>query len=230
MKEYINYEFLFKEGIPVATDLAPWQFCNLDSDFMWPDFSKSIRYKTNSLGYRDIEWSDSDLDSAVWCLGNSDVFGIGLESENIWTNLLSKKTINLGVAASGYDTFARIIVCGLKKYKPKGIIIQDAYFKIYEFVTEKVKQSVIDLDIPWLLPYDDLFKYYDDISQQYNTEKNIELIKLTCDKQNVPCFIFSLDREKELKKDIAIDNFHLGKKIHHDIACFLNKNVNFLRD
>lgn len=219
IKQYENKSKWFAPGIPPANLVAFWQQPNEAKTSLYPDDSNTITYKLNSLGYRDVDWSDSELEHSIWCVGGSDVLGIGVEQEQTWPSRLSELsgmlTTNLGIAGGAWDTFARVVISGLQKYRPVMILIQATPEVRREFVN-KEKQTLV---LPMLQPYEDFYKHLDEESDQYNVEKNIQLIQVACQNLGVDCYIFDLDdRWKIIKQDPSIDNTHIGPNTHNQIA------------
>lgn len=216
----------FGSGIPSASKVAPWQSPNLDSNIMYPDETKTINYKLNSLGYRDKEWTDDDLNNSIWCIGHSDVFGIGVQESNTWCRLLESevgiKTINLGIAGAAWDTISRTLVSGLKKYTPKYVIIQATTPDRKEFITEKFQQVVLPSLPDNMLPHKNVWADHDNETAQYQVEKNLELIKAVCK----DAIIFNIPNRWDLiKKDPAVDHQHIGPATHREISKYLAQQI-----
>lgn len=62
---------------------------NLDVDIKTKDYS--IHVNTNSLGYRDEEWTFDNQQKKILVVGNSFSAGFGLPVEKRWSNLLQEK-------------------------------------------------------------------------------------------------------------------------------------------
>lgn len=221
--QFEKQEKWFTQGIPPAYAVAKWQQPKFTVDTLYPDNSRTIEYKFNSLGYRDVEWNDYVLNNSIWCIGHSDVLGLGVPVNDRWSSVLSHNskiaTINLGIAGAGWDTISRIIVSGLKRYTPLKIIIQATTDVRREFVNEQ-KQTVV---LPYMtddqLPYKDFYKHIDSESNLYNVEKNLNLIDLACVNRNVPYRIFDLaDRWATIEHDSSVDKTHIGIATHKQIA------------
>jgi hypothetical protein len=218
----------FNSGIPNAYDFAPWQKANLTTDIMYPDETGLIKYKLNSKGYRDTEWTDADLNNSIWCVGHSDVFGIGVDADKTWPSLISG--INLGIAGAAWDTFARTISSGLAVYKPRCIVIQATTKERKEYVSEKCQQVVLPSMPAYLLPHKEIWKYSDDVAEQYAYEKNLAFIIAECRAHGVELIIFDLDNRWELiKQDSAVDKQHIGVATHKQIAEFITQQLQQLQ-
>lgn len=213
----------FANGIPSANKTAPWQVPNYDGYKMYPDDTGTIHYKLNSLGYRDVEWTDDDIDNSIWCVGASDVVGVGVKNEESWCRQLEKlsgkKTINLGINGASWDTISRLVNSATQKYKPTAIIIMSSTEERREFVNQDIQTIVLPFLPKDKMPYKDFYKHIDDLTNQYNVEKNLNLIKLSCETKNIKHHIFDItDRWTLIKECPAVDNMHLGPKLHKHIA------------
>jgi len=95
------------------------------------NYSKKITYEYNSKGFRDKEWPE-DLSDVIWCVGDSFTVGVGQPFEEIWPQLLEKKTgkrcLNVGEDGCSNDTMALRAQEIFKLYKPKLIIVMWSYF------------------------------------------------------------------------------------------------------
>jgi hypothetical protein len=218
----------FNKGIPNAYDFAPWQKAYLTANTMYPDETGLIQYKLNSKGYRDKEWTDTDLTDGIWCVGHSDVFGIGVDADSTWPSLLNG--INLGIAGAAWDTIARTISSGLSIYKPRCIVIQATTKERKEYVSEHCQQVVLPSMPAHLLPHNELWKYSDDVMEQYAYEKNLAFIIAECRAHDVKLIMFELeDRWALIKQDSAVDKQHIGVATHKQIAEFIKQQLQQLQ-
>lgn len=220
----------FDDGIPPANRTVKWQEPNSKTKRMYPDMSDTFDYNLNNLGYRDVDWTEKDKNDSIWCIGHSDVAGIGVRNEDTWVrvleNLIGIKTLNLGINGAAWDTFSRIVCSGLKSYKPKAIVIQSTTLERREFVTNDIKRILLPSMPKRYFPHRYYWKFIDDESNQYSLEKNINLIELACQASKVPLLIFSMeDRWGMIAKDPAIDNVHIGKNTHRSIAEYLDQEL-----
>lgn len=213
----------FNSGLPKADVTAPWQIPNLKTNKMYPDDSGTVSYELNSLGYRDKEWTDWDLENSVWCIGNSDTFGTGILVDNTWVKQLEKispyKTVNLGINGASWDTIARVVSSGLKDRQPQAIVIQATTLDRREYITNNLQQIVLPSLPEEMFSDQQFWKYVDDTNSRYSLEKNLALIDTACRAAGVKYFIFSIaNRWERVKKDPAADNQHLGAATHLEIA------------
>ncbi len=213
----------FEDVIPLANKTASWQTPNFDSFEMYPDLTKTVHYKLNSFGYRDIEWTEDSINNSIWCLGHSDVFGIGVHLNETWCkkieNKLNVATLNLGINGASWDTISRVLCSMSKKYKPRAIIIMSTTDERREFVNDKSKTIVLPFLPEEKMPYKNFYDHIDDTNNQYNLEKNLQLITLICQSLKVPYKIFEvIDRWDLIKKYPAADKMHIGSAIHEMIS------------
>jgi len=104
------------------------QFC-LDKPHFF-NYSKSIFYHFNQLGYRDHEW-DGDVSNGIWCIGDSFTVGLGQPFEEIWPQLvqekLGQKTFNMSMNGASNDWIARRIQYILDNFEPSLLLVQWSY-------------------------------------------------------------------------------------------------------
>lgn len=221
MKKITQPATWFASGIPNANLVAPWQSPNLNTNTMYPDETGTIQYILNSKGYRDVEWQGMD---GVWCIGHSDVFGIGVDVEQTWPRLIGG--MNLGIAGASWDTISRTICSGLSMHTPSCIIIQSTTKERKEFISNSKCQVVLPNMPTELLPHKEIWKYSDDTSEQYSYEKNLALIILACRANNIKLIMFELeDRWESIRQDPAVDNQHIGPATHSKIAEYLKQQL-----
>lgn len=112
----------------------------------WYYADKSITYKRNSLGHREKEFLDLDLENYALCIGCSITEGIALELENRYSNLLEKDlsidVYNLGLGGTGNDVIVYNLLTWLASVpkKPKFIVIQWA--DVNRFITQPIPNSL----------------------------------------------------------------------------------------
>jgi len=94
------------------------------------NYSKKITYQYNSKGFRDHEWP-TDLNDAVWCVGDSFTVGLGQPFEETWPQILEKKIgkrcLNLGEDGCSNDTISLRVDEIAKSYQPKLIVVMWSY-------------------------------------------------------------------------------------------------------
>ena len=93
----------------------------------WPH---AIDYKYNSRGFRDQEWPQ-DLESAVWCLGDSFTVGLGSCVAHTWPQQLSQhsqcRTINVSMDGASNDWIARNACDVYDLAQPRNMVVMWSY-------------------------------------------------------------------------------------------------------
>lgn len=118
----------------------------------------AVEYKYNSRGFRDSEWPD-DLESAVWCVGDSFTVGLGCPVEHTWPYLLQnttgRRTINVSMDGASNLWIARVAEDILSAIPNATVIVHWSYMHRREMsITEatelKFKKFYKDVrDISW---------------------------------------------------------------------------------
>jgi len=220
----------FGLGIPDANLTAPWQVPNLATNKFYPDISGKIDYTFNSKGYRDVEWNELDFNDSIWCVGHSDVAGVGVNQNEAWPFLLQNatglKTINLGVIGGSWDTISRVVSSALTTHKPKFIFIQATTRDRREYITNERQQVVLpsmederQVDL-------NFWKFIDEENSQYSLEKNITIIDLACRVAGVEYMIFDFaDRRETIREYPAADGKHIGVVPHRMVSEYLTAEL-----
>lgn len=124
--------------IPSRTNQT-WSYSGMDSLELCLDkkhfksYSSAITYQYNSRGFRDAEWPSTaeELQSAIWCVGDSFTVGIGSPLEHTWPWLLGTTTgqriINVSMDGASNTWIARRATLIQKEINPKNIVIMWSY-------------------------------------------------------------------------------------------------------
>lgn len=94
-----------------------------------------VEYRYNSRGFRDQEWpTDADeLQSAVWCIGDSFTVGMGAPIQHTWPYILQQRTglrsINISMDGASNNWIARQLVLIMLQIKPAIAIVQWSYLE-----------------------------------------------------------------------------------------------------
>lgn len=160
-----------------------WTHSGLDSlqhclDKEWfLKYPYSIEYCYNSRGFRDNEWpqTQTELQQAVWCLGDSFTVGIGSPWEHTWPYLLEQKlkqrTINVSMDGASNEWIARRAVNIFQQIKPQHMVIHWTYFHRREHPDHTLSDESRRLDhvrnAVDLLPQLDNFKHCVDQVEQH---------------------------------------------------------------
>lgn len=93
----------------------------------WPH---PVNYNYNSRGFRDLEWPQ-DLNSAVWCFGDSFTVGLGSCFEHTWPQVLSQhsqqRVINVSMDGASNEWIARHVCDAYDLTQPRNIVIMWSY-------------------------------------------------------------------------------------------------------
>lgn len=93
-----------------------------------------VDYVYNSRGFRDTEWpvNVDELETAIWCVGDSFTSGLGSTYEHIWPWVLSKKTkqrtINISMDGASNTWISRRAISIIDAIHPRNLIVMWSYF------------------------------------------------------------------------------------------------------
>jgi hypothetical protein len=108
----------------------------------WPH---PVNYNYNSRGFRDLEWPQ-DLNSAVWCIGDSFTVGIGSCFEHTWPQLLSqhsqRRVINVSMDGASNEWIARQACDAYDLARPRNMVLMWSYLHR----RENINRDQSDLD------------------------------------------------------------------------------------
>jgi len=96
--------------------------------YPWP-----VNYSFNSRGFRDQEWptTDQELQSAIWCVGDSFTKGVGQPWVNTWPQRLlaesGTRTINVSLDGASNQWISRMAVDILRQVQPRNMVIMWSY-------------------------------------------------------------------------------------------------------
>jgi len=152
--------------------------------------TNSVHYKFNSCGFRCEQF---DNYPNILFIGCSLTLGIGINSQDRWTDLVSKelelKCYNLGIGGGSSDTAYRLLLGWIFKLNPTMVIFRVPPGIRLELVNQKeilnlqnVKKSLIRNFF-----LDNYIRYYsvDDMNNQLNYLKNLMAMKYLCIQQKV---------------------------------------------
>jgi len=154
-----------------------WQYSGLDSPEHCSDinyfkqYPYRIEYVYNSRGFRDQEWSDSlsDLQNAIWCIGDSYTVGLGQSFEHTWPQILQRmtgrRTVNVALDGASNQWIARRTKDIINHIDPKNIVIMWSHIERRELSIETAKQvawkkwyeTCKDITWPTCPDYDQLY-------------------------------------------------------------------------
>jgi hypothetical protein len=220
----------FKSEIPHAFEIPVRR-----TEDTFEVLSKNV--KLNNLGYRSLfDYTDTLNDkNIILCLGDSDVFGIFLEYNALWTSLLQQElgneyvVMNMGVPGYSPDSITRVGVKTIETLKSavKYVAVQWPNTSMREFVSKTYKGGVYTLENPDV-PYQDWWKHIDWHSNNYNYFKNRILLENTCQKYNTRFSDLYLNRNDEnAPYDYFTDGIYstIGPLTHKAIANYFLEKI-----
>jgi hypothetical protein len=101
---------------------------------LFRDYPHKVDYVYNSRGFRDSEWpgNKDELETAIWCVGDSFTSGLGSVIEHTWPWVLSKKinrrTINISMDGASNAWISRRAVGIIEAVRPQNMIVMWSYF------------------------------------------------------------------------------------------------------
>ena len=116
-----------------------WQYSGIDSLESCLDkrqfhaYAHPVQYQYNSRGFRDAEWPQTvpELNSAIWCIGDSFTVGIGSAYQHTWPHILqqraNRRTINVSMDGASNQWMARKAIDLLTTLEPQDLIIHWSY-------------------------------------------------------------------------------------------------------
>ena len=214
-----------------------------DSIIKFPPYEN---YTCNQHGYRTHEFNDWTNFCLV--LGESNVFGIGVEDSKVFANILDQqveeKIYNLGQPGASCEECVRILYSFGEIPPPKKVIMVWPYFLRRNY------QSC-DAVAPVRITGSKEIEYVKHI--QHNTEKNdvasflqqVFFVEHWCKWRQVECqhFLISEEDRKNLEKfgkvierlylhsfqnhaqDLGDDGGHFGRASHHAFAQYIKNSV-----
>ena len=105
-----------------------------------------ISYNYNSRGFRDEEWpDDKQLQSSIWCVGDSFTVGVGSPIEHTWVyqvrQQLNTRTINVSMDGASNQWIARKAQRIIDTVEPNVLIVHWSYISRREDDLNKVREE-----------------------------------------------------------------------------------------
>lgn len=224
------------DQLPMANRTAPWHPISTTVTNWSVPHSAPIEYKFNQYGYRDCDWSSADLSSSIWCFGDSQTVGMGVDCQFIWPTVLNQlssiKTLNFGIAGASNDTITRVIANAVTLHKPIAICCLLSAPNRREIINKDYEITLFPKSLDMLSNISQrAFKLYldmvDPVADNINYDKNNLLIKYICQANNIPLILidFGIPISEITKTDVAHDNLHIGPNTHKMIADFCSINL-----
>jgi len=179
-----------------------WKYSGIDTREkclnveVFDQYPYEIDYQYNTRGLRDREWPETDLDRAVWCIGDSFTVGIGTPREHTWVyqleQQLNRRCINVSLDGSSNDWIARRLSQILHQVQPQTVVVMWSYInrreaEITEIVNEKWKQffdSIKDSSWPDCTTFDSAADLPKAITEEIITQHLTEHPFITVDNDN----------------------------------------------
>jgi hypothetical protein len=133
-----------------------WSYSGIDSLELclnkkhFESYPYDITYNYNSRGYRDSEWPEqlNELQSAIWCVGDSFTVGLGSPVEHTWPWILQqatqRRTINVSMDGASNMWIARKSLDIVDKIKPAQLVIQWSYISRREKIIGPLFDNLLD--------------------------------------------------------------------------------------
>ena len=128
-----------------------WAYSGIDSPESCMDivrfrgYPHKFNYQYNSRGYRDREWPD-DLQSAIWCVGDSFTVGLGSPVEHTWPGVLESttgsRTINISMDGASNAWIARKALRIIDTVQPHSIVVHWSYLHRRELDIATAREQV----------------------------------------------------------------------------------------
>ena len=109
----------------------------------YPD---KIEYRYNSRGFRDAEWPNN-LQSAIWCIGDSFTAGIGTTYEHTWPQKLStitgRRIVNVSMDGASNNWIAQRVLEISQHINPENIVIMWSYVERREKLIKEIANKIL---------------------------------------------------------------------------------------
>lgn len=195
----------------------------------------TTEYCYNNLGYRStVDYVLEDLltKRVVICLGDSDSFGIGIEYDNIWPNLIDTDAtvLNLSIPGISLDGITRIAAQTIQALgnTVDAVLIHYPPMSLREFVSKQYKGGV-HTHRNYNLPYSDWWDHIDWQSNNYNFNKNRLLLENICARRDIEFYDLYINRDdKKVPFDFVEYGVYssIGPHTHRAIANYFNRKLN----
>jgi hypothetical protein len=114
------------------------------------NYPHKVSYSFNSRGFRDNEWPKikSELQSSIWCIGDSFTVGLGSPVEHTWPSVLretvKRNTINLGSDGASNEWIAKTCANIISEVNPECIVLCWSYsHRRYATDLEPIRNEII---------------------------------------------------------------------------------------
>lgn len=183
-------------------------------------------YTFNSQGFRCKEFTNT---STAMFLGCSYTVGVGLPTDKIWAELVSKQLnmscANLGQGGGSADTAFRLCLGWIDKIKPKIVIFLKPPGIRWELVNNQ-KIEFLGVNEHNLMHPSYMREYWrDDNNDYFNVQKNIFALQHLCQQRQIKFLTFD-HMPKNDPDDFARDLAHSGINTHQQFANDVLEKIN----
>ena len=157
-----------------------WERCNdraLFNRYPW-----KVEYRFNSRGFRDEEWplDSGELESAIWCVGDSFTSGLGSTYQHIWpcvlSNKINKRTINVSLDGASNTWISRRAIDIIDAVKPRNMIVMWSYFHRREQPDVSLSDEDRRIWSAWMTRWQDLDDWSECALRLENNKKNTNVV------------------------------------------------------
>ena len=221
---------------------AQWDYSGIDTAELCVDprhfkqYPYAVQYQFNSRGYRDQEWPESldELQSAIWCVGDSFTVGLGSAVEHTWPWLLQQHTgrrcINVSMDGASNDWIARKACAVLATVAPAHVVIHWSYWHRREAPAQELLEYLSEQAWPEFYaavkgPAWPPSCSWDQVSQLPNLiQQEIKHHWVEPDVSDEDLCFFSRD-ERRRSADFVVDDQANSQHIKHCIDCVQAANT-----
>jgi hypothetical protein len=198
----------------------------------WLD--RKIKYQFNDLGFR--KQLKKDFEKDILFLGCSYTFGIGINYEDSFTNIvadaLGMNNINWAVPGSSNDTAFRLCQQYMQKKMPSTVILNSPSPYRLELFSEwdgkHQSHNILSLQrcgepILRSTNFECPIEFFDEKVSQLNREKNILAIEMLCVRNKIK--FLNVNTEDMIIEDLGRDLAHPGVKSNQKFAEIILKSL-----
>lgn len=201
------------------------------------DNLNNTEYEFNNLGYRsnfNFHLEELKNKKIILFIGCSDTFGKVVEYNKIFPSIIAELLpeyviLNMGILGASADCAVRIgtqTILALKGNIEHVIMVWPSPSN-REFVSKKFKSGIVALNRK-NVPYSDWWDHIDWVNNNYNYNKNRNLISSVSIANNAKFHDLIIDREcPEIKKDLIqyYPYTSLGENTHQAIANYFYRKI-----
>jgi len=191
--------------------------------------SDSIEYYIDHNGFRNPK--EIDISKSYIVLGCSHAFGVGIRYDDTWAQKLSKmmgiSIYNASIPGGSADSSFRALFEILDQATPLGVIHLVPTIErqeLYKFGCLPVNYGTWCYEDP---EYKHIVEFtLENRAHMLNRTKNLFGIQYLCDKNQIPCHSFLLEKYDNLLDGMARDLVHSGPEANTIMAETFYDNIN----